>query len=360
MSRRFLALPRVHGSQEYSCPSVSSLPSPFLPTGMCAGIPYLNLQLLQSERQNLERNLRREQQQQQRRRSSGPGPPGNDMGGNSGNGTRGNLGSGTGANAERGPLELTDPVDRLFVGKQVERVRSWLNQTEPPSVDTVPLGGAEAWEGPVLELEECNSYRRAAIYQELEKEFGGAEFYAHSIRGQTSWASRIQLLRATEAQIAALEEARREQQRRELEEAGGFARVLELLLEACRTRSVPLVGHNMLLDLAYFSNQFLQPLPHSLHEFRSQASPSTTLRWPAQTFHLCPPTVALSGLALHQGQPCAAPLPCMVGVARCLVRHGRGSCAGSTHVGAACSGCLRHCLVCACMLGCLGCPAAQA
>lgn len=169
-------------------------------------------------------------------------------------------------------MELTDPADRLFVGKQVEDVRTWLSQTEPPS--RVPPGGAEAWEGPVLELEECNSFRRLATYQELEKEFGGTQFYAHSVRGQAAWSSQIQLLRATEAQITELEEAKREQQRWELEEAGGFARVLELLLEACRARHVPLVGHNMLLDLAYFSNQFLQPLPHSLQDFRTQASPS--------------------------------------------------------------------------------------
>jgi len=152
-------------------------------------------------------------------------------------------------------------VDRLFVGKQVERVRAWLSQTEPPPEATLPPGGAQAWAGPVLELEECNSFRRAAIYQELEKEFGGAGFYAQSVRGNEWWASRIQLLRATPEQVSALEEAKREQQRRELEEAGGFARVLELLLEACAARAVPLVGHNMLLDLAYFSHQFLQPLP---------------------------------------------------------------------------------------------------
>eukprot|EP00742_Colponemidia_sp_Colp-10_P003893 GILJ01004146.1.p1 GENE.GILJ01004146.1~~GILJ01004146.1.p1 ORF type:complete len:560 (-),score=84.76 GILJ01004146.1:140-1621(-) len=46
----------------------------------------------------------------------------------------------------------------------------------------------------------------------------------------------------------------------------GFSVVIDMLISARK----PLIGHNMLLDLAYLYGQFIQPLPPSLTEFKRQ------------------------------------------------------------------------------------------
>jgi poly(A)-specific ribonuclease len=56
------------------------------------------------------------------------------------------------------------------------------------------------------------------------------------------------------------------QLRDELNDAIGFSRIIELLSESKK----PIVGHNALLDFVYIFNQFYQPLPNTLNEFKTQ------------------------------------------------------------------------------------------
>ena len=54
----------------------------------------------------------------------------------------------------------------------------------------------------------------------------------------------------------------------DLEEALGFSRVIRKLSQS----DCPLLGHNMILDLAHTINQFCQPLPDSYLDFKSLAN----------------------------------------------------------------------------------------
>lgn len=56
------------------------------------------------------------------------------------------------------------------------------------------------------------------------------------------------------------------QMRKEMDEAIGFSKVIEVLSES----KLPVVGHNALLDFVYVFHQFYQPLPETLAEFKTQ------------------------------------------------------------------------------------------
>lgn len=55
---------------------------------------------------------------------------------------------------------------------------------------------------------------------------------------------------------------------KQLERSKGFANVMQCLT----TCNKPIVGHNMLLDLAYLYQQFIGTLPPTLDEFRAHVS----------------------------------------------------------------------------------------
>jgi poly(A)-specific ribonuclease len=76
------------------------------------------------------------------------------------------------------------------------------------------------------------------------------------------------LTRATSEAVAAQESEVAAKRQRHLERAKGFASVMECLTNCNK----PIVGHNMLLDLAYLYQQFIGNLPPSLDEFREQVN----------------------------------------------------------------------------------------
>jgi hypothetical protein len=89
------------------------------------------------------------------------------------------------------------------------------------------------------------------------------------VSGQATVGSRkssLRLTRATTEVIAAQESEVTAKRQRQLEHAVGFANVMQALT----TCNKPVVGHNMLLDLAYLYHQFVGHLPPSLDEFRKQ------------------------------------------------------------------------------------------
>lgn len=61
-------------------------------------------------------------------------------------------------------------------------------------------------------------------------------------------------------------EAKNNALREELEQAIGFARVIEAISESKK----PVIGHNALLDFVYVFNQFYKPLPDTLAEFKQE------------------------------------------------------------------------------------------
>lgn len=76
----------------------------------------------------------------------------------------------------------------------------------------------------------------------------------------------MKLTRATSEMVAAQESEVAAKRQRQVERAKGFAHVMQLLT----TCNKPVVGHNMLMDLAYVYQHFIGQLPPSLDDFREQ------------------------------------------------------------------------------------------
>ncbi|KAH9571562.1 hypothetical protein CY35_02G099800 [Sphagnum magellanicum] len=164
--------------------------------------------------------------------------------------------------APRDPIVLKQEEDRNFVTQQMENVRCWVDSTQPCDVGNSSSDSQPA----TLVLDPSNSYLRAALYQQLEQEYGKSEFYVERLATVGSRKSSLRLTRATTEVIAAQESEVTAKRQRQLEHAVGFANVMQALT----TCNKPVVGHNMLLDLAYLYHQFVGHLPPSLDEFRKQ------------------------------------------------------------------------------------------
>ncbi|GIL60258.1 hypothetical protein Vafri_14886 [Volvox africanus] len=155
------------------------------------------------------------------------------------------LGAGEGP---RNHVELTKPEDQMFVQELVESVRDWLasGTTDP------------------LDLPAVNGYLRLLTYQALARpeHFGGPPengapdwhpgFVVKKVNDERN-CTRVRLVRcALVTEASALDAADREERRRAVMAAAGFAAVWEAIRECGR----PGVGHNCLFDVAYSIAQF--------------------------------------------------------------------------------------------------------
>lgn len=50
----------------------------------------------------------------------------------------------------------------------------------------------------------------------------------------------------------------------------GFSVVVQEIIDRCKVRSCPIIGHNMMYDVVYFYNQFVGPLPNTYEEFSKE------------------------------------------------------------------------------------------
>ena len=50
----------------------------------------------------------------------------------------------------------------------------------------------------------------------------------------------------------------------------GFSVVVQEIIDRCKERSCPIIGHNMMYDVVYFYNQFVGPLPNTYEEFSKE------------------------------------------------------------------------------------------
>ncbi|XP_024372104.1 uncharacterized protein [Physcomitrium patens] len=165
------------------------------------------------------------------------------------------------ARDSRDPIVLTKEEDRNFVEQQLETVRTWVERTVAREASSESSDSDPA----TLVLEPSNSYLRAALYQHLEQEFGKSDFFVELLRTPGARKSSLKLTRATSAVVAAQESEVAAKRQKQLERSKGFANVMQCLT----TCNKPIVGHNMLLDLAYLYQQFIGTLPPTLDEFRA-------------------------------------------------------------------------------------------
>ncbi|GAQ84865.1 Poly(A)-specific exoribonuclease PARN [Klebsormidium nitens] len=126
--------------------------------------------------------------------------------------------------------------------------------------EEVPGGNVD-----VFVFEPMNSFWRAVVYQTMEREFGKGRFLIEKVpQSFSSNLESLRLVRSNPEAVLEAERVRAAEKRARLDQTVGFSRVLRALSAARK----PLVGHNMLLDLAYIVHLFVQPLPPAFADFR--------------------------------------------------------------------------------------------
>lgn len=115
-----------------------------------------------------------------------------------------------------------------------------------------------------MDLNTPNSYFRLVAYQEIRS----LEEEGHSLDTQKLDDGNLRVVKVSEAEKAALDTAKAEESRIKGEEAVGFSTVIDMLGKS----GLPLVGHNLLLDIAYSMEHFVGPLPEKWDDFKAKVS----------------------------------------------------------------------------------------
>ena len=133
-----------------------------------------------------------------------------------------------------------------------------------------------------LELEKCNSFQRRLIYQTAKEKFPDSCRFlilvltlildpalpSLSSITKTGGDRVLVVVKADTEQQEHLANLKDRAELTDLEEALGFTRVIQKITESGKL----VVGHNMLLDIAYTLNQFCGPLPADYPDFKLMCS----------------------------------------------------------------------------------------
>jgi len=138
--------------------------------------------------------------------------------------------------------------EKAFVEDLCNQIDSWIDKSEDHQ----------------LQLKPCNSFLRRIAYQEIAKRYPDLlRAETHSVEG--SQQRYIAISRKNKKEQPNEIAERQSRKDAELEEAIGFRRVIDALVEAKK----PIVGHNMLLDLIH-TFSFLFSTPNSSDQFKEE------------------------------------------------------------------------------------------
>ncbi|ORX52687.1 CAF1-domain-containing protein [Hesseltinella vesiculosa] len=135
-----------------------------------------------------------------------------------------------------------DEKERGFLAAAVETIQNWVDKGHKDQN--------------YVNIEARNAYQRRLLYQEVRNKFPDL-----STEGRRGFI-RIMRLDAKEQEKRTNEMEKQFQSDRT--EAVGFRQVIDWMTSSKK----PLVGHNMLLDVAHVIGQFIQPLPDTKEEFK--------------------------------------------------------------------------------------------
>ncbi|KAF9273753.1 hypothetical protein BGZ68_001241 [Mortierella alpina] len=150
-----------------------------------------------------------------------------------------------------------------------ERTKMANNEFETIAVDAMNaqwiadvIASIKAWkvDGKAMNfinIQTHNAYQRRLVYQEVRR-LWPTELHA---RGQSG---HINITKTTEKQLEIQQQQRQVEVQRDVENSIGFRAVIDLL-SAC---GKPIVGHNIVIDLAYILAQFVGPLPPTMEEYK--------------------------------------------------------------------------------------------
>ncbi|KAG0282912.1 hypothetical protein BGZ96_012719 [Linnemannia gamsii] len=108
-----------------------------------------------------------------------------------------------------------------------------------------------------INIQTTNAYQRRLVYQEVRR-YWPTELHA---RGQ---GGHIHITKITEKELEIQQKHRQADLQRDIESSRGFREVIDIL-SACKK---PIVGHNIVVDLAYILAQFVGPLPPTVEGYK--------------------------------------------------------------------------------------------
>ncbi|KAG0274140.1 hypothetical protein BGZ95_010065 [Linnemannia exigua] len=108
-----------------------------------------------------------------------------------------------------------------------------------------------------INIQTNNAYQRRLVYQEVRRHWP-TELNA---RGQ---AGHINITKITEKELGIQQQQRQADLQRDIESSRGFREVIDIL-SACKK---PIVGHNIVVDLAYILAQFVGTLPPTVEGYK--------------------------------------------------------------------------------------------
>ena len=92
--------------------------------------------------------------------------------------------------------------------------------------------------------------------------------FSRLVTGSVTITPKLLLLILTSLYLFIKEEERNQNEMDELNKATGFSKIIKKLTSSKKL----VVGHNLMMDLCFMVNQFIAPLPESLHEFKQLLS----------------------------------------------------------------------------------------
>mmetsp|Transcript_34152 Transcript_34152/g.86030 ORF Transcript_34152/g.86030 Transcript_34152/m.86030 type:complete len:478 (-) Transcript_34152:78-1511(-) len=147
----------------------------------------------------------------------------------------------------------------------------------PPNLSIVVKcvkGIVQAWlqsNGPTLELESSCLFRRSVLREALSRLAAGRErrgkgtFYMEEVAaGEGGTQTALRLVRASAAEVAAVEEREAQRYEESVWEAAGASQVMELV----RDGGKPVVFHNAVLDVPFLLERLVAPLPARYAEYK--------------------------------------------------------------------------------------------
>ena len=156
-------------------------------------------------------------------------------------------------------LSQVDHTENLKVLVPAEQ-EEWLKEQMAAIGQFLKTEGQE-----IFQMAKCNGFQRRLVYQTAREQFPDTSL--SSVTNEKGDRI-IQVVKADKDQQARIALESDQAEMDNLEKNLGFTRVIQKITESGKL----VVGHNMLLDVAYTLNQFAAPLPTDYLEFKELAA----------------------------------------------------------------------------------------
>lgn len=118
-------------------------------------------------------------------------------------------------------------------------------------------------EDQILDLEPCNAFLRKLIFQTVKQRFPSGVYLESKSTPKKEWF--ISITKANADKLKEMEEAKKNAELEELDDAVGFAKIIKMISSSGKL----VVGHNMLLDILHIIHKFCCPLPADFEDFKA-------------------------------------------------------------------------------------------